>query len=97
MHIIENFNSDVGSIVVVIPHSTFFIFKRFFLVFFFCFIANDSETKILVTPDSSVSMAEEIELDDTDMICSTSPEPEMCYGMYKIIFLNILINDLFKS
>ncbi|KAL2749419.1 homeobox protein MSH-D-like [Vespula maculifrons] len=40
---------------------------------------NDSETKILVTPDSSVSMAEEIELDDTDMVCSTSPEPEMCY------------------
>ncbi|KAL2713333.1 homeobox protein MSH-D-like [Vespula squamosa] len=40
---------------------------------------NDSETKILVTPDSSVSMAEEIELDDTDVVCSTSPEPEMCY------------------
>ncbi|XP_035727758.1 homeobox protein ceh-30-like [Vespa mandarinia] len=40
---------------------------------------NDSETKIVVTPDSSVSMAEEIELDDTDMVCSTSPEPEMCY------------------
>ncbi|KAK2585624.1 hypothetical protein KPH14_010249 [Odynerus spinipes] len=40
---------------------------------------NDSETKILVTPDSSVSMAEEIELDDSDMVCSTSPEPEMCY------------------
>ncbi|XP_014606977.1 PREDICTED: homeobox protein ceh-30-like [Polistes canadensis] len=42
--------------------------------------SNDSETKILVSPDSSVSMAEEIELDDTDMVCSTSPEPEMCYG-----------------
>ncbi|KAI4482236.1 hypothetical protein M0804_008787 [Polistes exclamans] len=41
--------------------------------------SNDSETKILVSPDSSVSMAEEIELDDTDMVCSTSPEPEMCY------------------
>ncbi|KAI4500478.1 hypothetical protein M0802_004440 [Mischocyttarus mexicanus] len=40
---------------------------------------NDSETKILVTPDSSVSMAEEIELDDSDMVCSTSPEPEMYY------------------
>lgn len=78
-------------------HIRLFLFLNDFFLFFFCFIANDSETKILVTPDSSVSMAEEIELDDTDMVCSTSPEPEMCYGMYKIIFLNILINDLFKS
>lgn len=27
-----------------------------------------------------MSMAEEIELDDTDMVCSTSPEPEIYYG-----------------
>ncbi|KAL6429866.1 hypothetical protein ACFW04_007618 [Cataglyphis niger] len=40
---------------------------------------NESETRMLVAPDSSMSMAEEIELDDTDMVCSTSPEPEMYY------------------
>jgi len=37
---------------------------------------------MLVAPDSSMSMAEEIELDDTDMVCSTSPESEMYYGEY---------------
>ncbi|KAG7188746.1 hypothetical protein KM043_008366 [Ampulex compressa] len=41
--------------------------------------SNDSEARILVAPDSSMSMTEELELDDTDMVCSTSPEPEMCY------------------
>ncbi|XP_020279906.1 homeobox protein ceh-2-like [Pseudomyrmex gracilis] len=40
---------------------------------------NESETRMLVAPDSSMSMTEEIELDDTDMVCSTSPEPEMYY------------------
>jgi len=39
---------------------------------------------MLVAPDSSMSMAEEIELDDTDMVCSTSLEPEMYYGEYII-------------
>jgi len=38
---------------------------------------------MLVAPDSSVSMAEEIELDDRDMVCSTSPEPEMYYGKFR--------------
>jgi len=37
---------------------------------------------MLVAPDSSVSMAEEIELDDADMVCSTSPEPETYYGKF---------------
>ncbi|XP_014480196.1 PREDICTED: homeobox protein ceh-19-like [Dinoponera quadriceps] len=41
--------------------------------------SKESDTRILVAPDSSMSMAEEIELDDTDMVCSTSPEPEMYY------------------
>ncbi|EFN63619.1 BarH-like 1 homeobox protein [Camponotus floridanus] len=45
-----------------------------------CQESNESETRMLVAPDSSMSMAEEIELDDTDMVCSTSPEPEMYYG-----------------
>ncbi|TGZ47704.1 UBX domain-containing protein 4 [Temnothorax longispinosus] len=40
---------------------------------------NELETRMVVAPDSSMSMAEEIELDDTDMVCSTSPEPEMYY------------------
>ncbi|KAL6263352.1 hypothetical protein P5V15_006148 [Pogonomyrmex californicus] len=40
---------------------------------------NELEMRMLVAPDSSMSMAEEIELDDTDMVCSTSPEPEMYY------------------
>ncbi|XP_029674473.1 homeobox protein ceh-19-like [Formica exsecta] len=40
---------------------------------------NESETRMLVAPDSSMSMAEEIELDDTDIVCSTSPEPEIYY------------------
>ncbi|XP_012229584.2 homeobox protein ceh-2 [Linepithema humile] len=44
-----------------------------------CQEGNESEMRMLVAPDSSMSMAEEIELDDTDMICSTSPEPEMYY------------------
>ncbi|XP_011263218.1 homeobox protein MSH-D [Camponotus floridanus] len=44
-----------------------------------CQESNESETRMLVAPDSSMSMAEEIELDDTDMVCSTSPEPEMYY------------------
>ncbi|OAD61147.1 BarH-like 1 homeobox protein [Eufriesea mexicana] len=42
--------------------------------------SNDSDGRKLVAPDSSVSMTEEIEFDDADMVCSTSPEPEMCYG-----------------
>ncbi|KOC65590.1 BarH-like 1 homeobox protein [Habropoda laboriosa] len=42
--------------------------------------SNDSEGRKLVAPDSSMSMAEEIEFDDADMVCSTSPEAEMCYG-----------------
>lgn len=37
---------------------------------------------MLVAPDSSISMAEEIELDDTDMVGSTSPEPEIYYGEF---------------
>ncbi|XP_077271747.1 uncharacterized protein LOC143902588 isoform X2 [Temnothorax americanus] len=41
---------------------------------------NELETRMVVAPDSSMSMAEEIELDDTDMVCSTSPEPEMYYA-----------------
>ncbi|XP_017766659.1 PREDICTED: homeobox protein ceh-19-like isoform X1 [Eufriesea mexicana] len=41
--------------------------------------SNDSDGRKLVAPDSSVSMTEEIEFDDADMVCSTSPEPEMCY------------------
>ncbi|EGI60044.1 BarH-like 1 homeobox protein [Acromyrmex echinatior] len=45
-----------------------------------CQESNELETRMLVAPDSSMSMAEEIELDDTDMVCSTSPEPEMYYG-----------------
>lgn len=40
---------------------------------------NELETRMLVAPDSSMSMAEEIELDDADIVCSTSPEPEMYY------------------
>ncbi|KAL0118986.1 hypothetical protein PUN28_009548 [Cardiocondyla obscurior] len=40
---------------------------------------NELETRMVVAPDSSMSMAEEIELDDVDMVCSTSPEPEMYY------------------
>ncbi|KAH0954434.1 hypothetical protein HN011_010042 [Eciton burchellii] len=44
-----------------------------------CQESNESETGMLVAPDSSVSMAEEIELDDSDMVCSTSPEPEIYY------------------
>ncbi|XP_072752288.1 uncharacterized protein [Anoplolepis gracilipes] len=40
---------------------------------------NNESERVLVAPDSSMSMAEEIELDDTDMVCSTSPEPEMYY------------------
>ncbi|KYN06343.1 PREDICTED: homeobox protein ceh-19-like [Cyphomyrmex costatus] len=45
----------------------------------FCQENNELETRMLVAPDSSMSMAEEIELDDTDMVCSTSPEPELYY------------------
>ncbi|XP_012527163.1 homeobox protein ceh-19 [Monomorium pharaonis] len=45
----------------------------------FCQENNELETRMLVAPDSSMSMAEEIELDDTDIVCSTSPEPEMYY------------------
>ncbi|KYN16967.1 PREDICTED: homeobox protein ceh-19-like [Trachymyrmex cornetzi] len=41
--------------------------------------SNELETRMLVAPDSSMSMAEEIELDDTDIVCSTSPEPEIYY------------------
>ncbi|KAG6802557.1 homeobox protein ceh-19 [Apis mellifera caucasica] len=41
--------------------------------------SNDSEGRKLVAPDSSVSMIEEMEFEDADMVCSTSPEPEMCY------------------
>ncbi|XP_043257320.1 homeobox protein ceh-19-like [Colletes gigas] len=41
--------------------------------------SNDSEGRKLVAPDSSMSVAEEAEFDDSDMVCSTSPEPEMCY------------------
>ncbi|XP_032682456.1 homeobox protein MSH-D-like isoform X2 [Odontomachus brunneus] len=41
--------------------------------------SKESDTGVLVAPDSSMLMAEEIELDDTDMVCSTSPEPEMYY------------------
>ncbi|XP_026673567.1 homeobox protein ceh-19 isoform X2 [Ceratina calcarata] len=41
--------------------------------------SNDSEGRKLVVPDSSMSMIEEIEFDDADVVCSTSPEPEMCY------------------
>lgn len=44
-----------------------------------CQESNESETRMLVAPDSSMSMAEEIELDDTDMVCSTSLEPEIYY------------------
>ncbi|KAG5319694.1 BARH1 protein, partial [Pseudoatta argentina] len=44
-----------------------------------CQESNELETRMLVAPDSSMSMAEEIELDDTDMVGSTSPEPEMYY------------------
>ncbi|KYQ52919.1 BarH-like 1 homeobox protein [Trachymyrmex zeteki] len=40
---------------------------------------HELETRMLVVPDSSMSMTEEIELDDTDMVCSTSPEPEIYY------------------
>lgn len=47
----------------------------------------------MVAPDSSMSMIEEIEFDDADMVCSTSPEPEMCYGklnrIVKIFFITI--------
>lgn len=43
---------------------------------------NELETRMLVAPDSSMSMAEEIELDDSNMVCSTSPEPEMYYGEF---------------
>ncbi|EFN79395.1 BarH-like 1 homeobox protein, partial [Harpegnathos saltator] len=39
----------------------------------------ESDTGMLVAPDSSMSIAEEIELDDADMVCSTSPEPDMYY------------------
>ncbi|XP_076754577.1 uncharacterized protein LOC143425560 [Xylocopa sonorina] len=41
--------------------------------------SNDSDGRKLVAPDSSMSVAEEIEFDDADIVCSTSPEPEMCY------------------
>ncbi|XP_053986866.1 homeobox protein ceh-19-like [Hylaeus volcanicus] len=41
--------------------------------------SNDSEGWKLVAPDSSMSMAEEAEFDDSDIVCSTTPEPEMCY------------------
>ncbi|CAL1685766.1 unnamed protein product [Lasius platythorax] len=44
-----------------------------------CQESNESETRMLVAPDSSMSMTEEIELDDTDIVYSTSPEPEMYY------------------
>lgn len=27
-----------------------------------------------------MSVTEEVEFDDSDMVCSTSREPEMCYG-----------------
>lgn len=40
--------------------------------------SNDSEERKLIAPDSSMSMAEEIEFNDVDLVCST-PEPEMCY------------------
>nr|XP_033334857.1 homeobox protein ceh-19 [Megalopta genalis] len=41
--------------------------------------SNDSDGRKLVAPDSSMIMVEDIEFDDADMVCSTSPEPEMCY------------------
>ena len=49
----------------------------------------------MVAPDSSVSMIEEMEFEDADMVCSTSPEPEMCYGKLNrihITFFFIAIN-----
>ncbi|KAK9301421.1 hypothetical protein QLX08_006242 [Tetragonisca angustula] len=40
--------------------------------------SNDSEERKLVAPDSSMSVTEEIEFNDGDLVCST-PESEMCY------------------
>lgn len=45
---------------------------------------------MLVAPDSSMSMAEEIELDDTDIVYSTSPEPEMYYGEFNYSHYTLL-------
>jgi len=51
---------------------------------------------MLVAPDSSMSMAEEIELDDTDMVCSTSLEPEMYYGEYIIRSITFSNNHILR-
>ena len=45
------------------------------------------EGRISVAADSSMSLTDEIEtLEDSDVVCSTSPEPEISYGKWIIIF-----------
>ncbi|XP_015596658.1 homeobox protein slou isoform X2 [Cephus cinctus] len=44
-----------------------------------CTETCEGETRLMVVPDSSISINEETELEESDIVCSTSPEPEISY------------------
>lgn len=45
-------------------------------------VYRQEERRLTVAPDSSMSLTDENELEDSEIACSTSPEPDISYGKF---------------